>query len=439
MFGYYFQLGMRSLRRNPVLTALMVIAIGFGVAASMITWSVFRVVSGNPIPEKSSRLYTALIDNRGPQYNNDGEPPEALTYTDANALIRARKAPHQTLLYPIALAVLPAGNRDLPLKAIGYATNADFFGMFDVPFEYGSAWSAQEDDRRAGVIVLSHELNEQLFAGADSVGREIDLSGHTYRIVGVTRHWDPKPRYFDLFDGSAFDDAPQIYMPFNRADDLAIDTDGRNNCGGAPNTSGDTGREGWLRGECSWIPVWVQLDTPAQVSAYRNFLEGYAAEQQRAGRFRWAPNVRLRDVQDWLAFENVVPPESRISLIVALGFFVICLVNTIGLLLAKFMRRSAEIGVRRALGAPRREIYRQFLIEAGTVGAAGGLLGVLLTAIGVGGVGLLFAPEIARLARLDLSLMALTLLVAVLATVAAALYPTWRAAKVQPAWQLKSN
>jgi putative ABC transport system permease protein len=439
MFGYYFQLGMRSLRRNPVLTGLMVIAIGFGVAASMITYSVFRVVSGNPIPEKSSRLFTALIDNRGPQYNDRGEPPEALTYVDANALIRARKAPHQTLLYPIALAVLPEGNRNLPLKAIGYATNADFFGMFGVPFEYGSAWSAQEDERRAGVIVLSHELNEQLFGGANSVGRDIELSGHTYCIVGVTRHWDPKPRYFDLFDGSAFDDPAQIYIPFNRADDLAIDTAGRNNCGGAPNTANDTGREGWLHGECSWIPVWVQLDTPAQVAAYRSFLEGYAADQQRAGRFRWPPNVRLRDVTDWLAFEQVVPPESRISLIVALGFFLICLVNTIGLLLAKFMRRSAEIGVRRALGAPRSEIYRQFLVEAGTVGAAGGVLGVLLTAVGVGGVGLLFAPEIARLARVDLSLMALTLAMAILATVAAALYPTWRAATVQPAWQLKSN
>jgi putative ABC transport system permease protein len=439
MFGYYFQLGMRSLRRNPVLTALMVVAIGFGVAASMITWSVFRVVSGNPIPEKSSQLFTVLVDNRGPQYNNDGEPPEALTYTDANALVRAHKAPHQTLFYPIALAVLPGGNRSLPLKAIGYATNADFFGMFNVPFQYGSGWSVQEDARRAGVVVLSHEFNQQVFGGADSVGRDIDLSGHTYRVVGVTQHWDPKPRYFDLFDGSAFDEPAQIYIPFHRADDLKIDTAGRNNCGGAPNTGVDAGREGWLHGECSWIPMWVQLDTPAQVSAYRNFLEGYAAEQQRAGRFRWAPNVRLRDVADWLDFEDVVPPESRISLIVAAGFFVICLVNTIGLLLAKFMRRSGEIGVRRALGAPRGEIYRQFLIEAGTVGAAGGVLGLLLTAVGVGGVGLLFSPEIAQLAHVDVSLMLSTLLLAILATMIAALYPTWRAAKVQPAWQLKSN
>jgi len=108
-------------------------------------------------------------------------------------------------------------------------------------------------------------------------------------------------------------------------------------------------------------------------------------------------------------------------------------------LLAKFMRRAAEIGVRRALGAPRREIYHQFLVEAGTVGLAGGVLGLLLTALGMLGVGLLFEPEIARLAHLDLSLVAMTLLVAIVATVLAAFYPTWRAARVQPAWQLKSN
>ena len=177
----------------------------------------------------------------------------------------------------------------------------------------------------------------------------------------------------------------------------------------------------------------------AEVAAYRRFLTNYAADQQRAGRFGWAANVRLRDVMQWLEYEHVVPPESRISLIVSLGFFVICLVNTVGLLLAKFMRRAGEIGVRRALGASRREIYMQFLIEAGTVGFAGGLLGLLLTVVGVSGVGLLFKPQIARLAHVDLSLMALTLAVAIVATVIAAFYPTWRAAHVQPAWHLRSN
>ena len=58
MFGYYVQLGLRSLRRNPVLTLLMVLVIAVGVAASMTSYAVFRVTSGDPIPEKSSRRPT---------------------------------------------------------------------------------------------------------------------------------------------------------------------------------------------------------------------------------------------------------------------------------------------------------------------------------------------------------------------------------------------
>ena len=436
MFAYYLELGLRSLRRNLALTSLMVLAVGFGVAASMITYSVFRAVSGNPIPDKSAQLFTPQIDSWGPQLNLEGEPPQALDYIDAMALMRAHEAKRQTLLYPVQLSVLPGGNRDLPIKANGYAVYGDFFPMFEVPFRHGGGWDAAQDEGRASVVVLSEEFNRKLFGDTDSIGREIDLDGHDYRIVGVTRHWNPAPRFYALFSSSGFDEPADFYLPFTRALDLQIDTAGNNSCRMARTMHG---WDDWLRSDCVWVTPWVELDSAADVARYRNFLEGYSADQQRAGRFGWAPNVRLRDVTQWMAYMHVVPPESRISLLVSLGFFLICLVNTVGLLLAKFMRRSGEIGVRRALGASRREIYTQFLIEAGTVGLAGGLLGLLLTAVGVSGVGLLFRPEIARLAHIDLSLVMLTLAVAVAATVIAAFYPSWRAAHVQPAWHLRSN
>ncbi len=436
MFTYYLQLGLRSLRRNPALTALMVMAIGFGVAASMITYSVFRAVSGNPVPGKSAQLFTPQVDSWGPQQNLKGEPGEALGYIDAMALMRAHKAKRQTLLYPVELSVMPEGRRELPMHVKGYAVTADFFTMFEVPFRHGSGWSTQDDDARASDVVISGELNAKLFGGADSVGRTFNMDGHDYHVVGVTSHWNPRPRFYDLFSTSGFADEPDLYMVFNRALDLQMRTGGRNSCRGSITY---TTWQGYLQSNCVWITPWVELDSPAEVAGYRSFLASYAAEQQRAGRFDWAANVRLRDVMQWLDYERVVPPESRISLVVALGFFLICLVNTIGLLLAKFMRRSGEIGVRRALGATRREIYAQYLIEAGTVGLAGGVLGLLLTAAGVSGVGILFRPEIAALARLDVSLVGLTLVVAIIATVLAAFYPAWRAAHVQPAWQLKSS
>jgi putative ABC transport system permease protein len=436
MFGYYFQLGMRSLRRNPVLTGLMVVAIGFGVAASMITWSVFRAVSGNPIPDKSAQLFMPQVDAWGPQHNLKGEPAEALGYTDAVALMRAHAARRQTLLYPVQLSVIPGGTHDLPWNVKGYAVTGDFFAMFDVPFRYGHGWDGTDDDARASDVVISAQLNQKLFHGANSVGRTINLGGHDFRVTGVASHWNPRPRFYDLFSTGGFDDEPDLYMVFNRALDLQMRTGGRNSCRGSLDF---TTWQGYLQSNCVWITPWVELTTPAEAAAYRRFLTNYAADQQRAGRFDWAPNVRLRDVTQWLEQEQVVPAESRISLVVALGFFLICLINTIGLLLAKFMRRAAEIGVRRALGATRGEIYSQYLVEAATVGVAGGVLGLLLTAMGVSGVGILFRPEIARLAQLDLSLVGLTLVVAVAATVLAAFYPAWRAAHVQPAWQLKSN
>ncbi|GGA08657.1 ABC transporter permease [Dyella caseinilytica] len=438
MFAYYFQLGLRSLRRNPMLTALMVMAIGFGVAASMITYSVFRAVSGDPIPQKSSKLFMPQIDSWGPGQGADdkGDPPGGLNYIDAMALMKAHQSSRMTLIYQVSLSTLPMDADSVPVATNGFAVTADFFTMFDVPFLYGSGWSKSDDEGRVADVVLTQEFNQRMFGGANSVGKKMTLSGHDYRIVGVTRHWDPSPRFYDVWEETGFDNPPDFYLLFNRAIDLQTDNTGRNSCRGAITYDG---WDKYLQSNCVWLMPWVELDTSEDVDHYREFLQSYSADQQHAGRFGWAPNVRLPNVMQWLDVQGVVPPESRISLVVALSFFIICLVNTIGLLLAKFMRRAGEIGVRRALGATRHEIYAQYLVEAGAVGLAGGLLGLLLTAAGMSGVGLLFAPEIAQLAHLDLSLIGLTLAVAIFATVAAAFYPAWRAAQVQPAWQLKSN
>lgn len=196
MFSYYLQLGLRSLRRNPMLTALMIMAVGFGVAASMITYSVFRAVSGNPIPEKSEQLFIPQVDSWGPKYNLLGnEPPNALNYVDAMALMRTHQAKRQTMLYPIRLSALPGGGQSIPFIVEGFTAQSDFFAMFDVPFQYGSAWATADDEQRAAVVVISRKLNDKLFGGQNSLGHEITLSGHNYRVVGVTENWNPKPRF----------------------------------------------------------------------------------------------------------------------------------------------------------------------------------------------------------------------------------------------------
>jgi putative ABC transport system permease protein len=416
----------------------MVLAIGFGVAASMTTFSVFRAVSGDPIPWKSSRLFVPQIDMWGPKgRSDDGEPPDAMDYTDAMALQRAHRGKLQSAMYQVSPSVVPTGAGKHPINVSGHAVYSEFFQMVDAPFRYGSGWSADADRQRAAVVVISSKLNEKLFGGANSVGRSVSIEGRDYRVAGVLDDWNPQPRFYDVVNTGGFVSGNEdVFLPFERAIDVGMPNDGNTNCAEIPAESGFAGLQ---RSSCVWIAYMVELDDAAAVSAYRQFLDGYARDQQQAGRFGWAPNNRLRSLPEWLDSQHVVPSDTKVSLLVALGLLIVCLVNTAGLLLAKFLRRSSEIGVRRALGAQRAAIYAQFLTEAGIIGLAGGVLGLLLTGVGVASVSWVLPKDIAALARLDVPLLALTLLVATVATLLAGLYPTFRASRVQPAWQLKSN
>ena len=437
MFAYYLDLALRSLKRSPGLTTLMVLTIAFGVAASMTAWSVFRAVSGDPIPWKSAQLYVPQIDMWGPDAQRGGPepdngPPDALDYNDAVALMRDHRAKLQSAMYAIGPSIVPADVARHPIQTGGHAVYNEFFPMLDVPFKFGSGWSAADDEHRAQVAVINSKLNDKVFDGVDSVGRMLNVDGRDYRVVGVIGDWNPQPVFYDVVNTGGFGgEGEGLFLPFTTAIAAGMPNDGNTNCNAVP----DAGFEGLQRSSCVWIAYMAQLDNAESADAYRNYLEGFAHARYP----NWAPRVNLRNLPDWLDHEHVVPSDTKVSLLIALGLLIVCLVNTAGLLLAKFLRRSAEIGVRRALGAPRAAIYAQFLTEGGMIGLAGGLLGLVLTGIGVVSVGLVLPRDIANLARLDVSLLFTTLIVAVLAAVLAALYPTFRAARVQPAWQLKSN
>ena len=77
MFGYYFALALRSFKRNKALTFLMVLAIALGIGASMTTLTVFYILSGDPIPQKSDKLFYPRIDPRAMNGFTPGDEPEA--------------------------------------------------------------------------------------------------------------------------------------------------------------------------------------------------------------------------------------------------------------------------------------------------------------------------------------------------------------------------
>lgn len=435
MFGYYLKLGLKSLRRNPVLTALMVFGIALGIAASMTSFTVFYLMGGDPIPWKSDRLHAVQVDNwdANEAFDEKGRLPDQMTYIDAKALMAAAKADHQAAMFKVALPIQP-DNRDVkPYLEIGRATYADFFAMFEPPFQYGGPWNAEQDANSARVTVLTQETNEKLFGGADSVGRTVRFNNVEYSVVGVLAHWQPRVKYYDVTNGP-LTDAEAAYLPFTTAIDLRLDSTGNNNCW----KNADPGWEGFLASECIWTQFWVQLDSREKLDAYKSFLDAYVSEQKKQGRFPRPVATLLPDVNQWLSLQEVVSRDVEIQVGLAFAFLAVCLVNTVGLLLAKFMRKSGEIGLRRALGASRQQLFMQHLVEAGVVGISGGLVGLVLTAAGLMGVRVLYT-QFKNIAQLDWTMIAITLLLSVVSALLAGLFPTWRACKVQPATQLKTQ
>ena len=120
-------------------------------------------------------------------------------------------------------------------------------------------------------------------------------------------------------------------------------------------------------------------------------------------------------------------------------FLAVCLLNTIGLLLSKFLSKAPEIGLRRALGASKRTLFAQYMIEAGAIGLLGGLLGLGLTWLGLQGIRVLFGEFVENLVQLDWLMVIAAIVLAILASVLAGLYPTWRACNIEPASQLKAQ
>lgn len=436
MFDYYVSLSLRKLRQNIVLTLLMIAAVGVGIGASMTVLTLLRTLSADPIPSKSSQLFVPLVDNWGSNRigNFDFDQRDLVSYRDAQAWLQAKRAQRQTAMYALRFTVLPAVDNGLPFGEDGRAATSDFFAMFDVPFRAGHAWTADDDEARANVVVIGSELAERLFPHSDAVGQTINLDQQDYRIVGVIGDWHPVPRFYDV-TGSPYEVPETVFVPFSTAIARQMRLFGNNSC----NEEAAPGWEGHLNSECIWLEYWVQLPTAAAQRDYRQYLTNYAAEQKRSGRFQWDARTALYDVNAWLVREKVVPDEMRVSALVAGGFLMVCLVNSVGLMLARLSGRTTELGVRRALGASKADIFVQCLVESAVIGLAGGLLGLALTQLGLTIERGILSDDIARLAHLDPGAVIMTLALSIVATVCSGLYPSWRASRVQPAWQLKAQ
>jgi putative ABC transport system permease protein len=432
MITYYLDLALRSLKRNKELTALMVLSLALGIGASITTLTVFRLLSGDPLPGKSAQLFYPQLDPypKDQPFSRSDKMPWLMTYVDAMNLVHARKAKRQAAMAMTQIKLTPPQGRK-PFFSDGVMATADFLPMFNAPFQYGAGWTSTDDESRAQVVVIAGFLNDKLFGGANSVGRSIRINEHDFRIVGVLKPWAPQPRFYAMHLGGRDygGNGDAVFMPLQAARADGMEPQVSLSFGATQAPDRETSNS-------IWLGVWVELVNAADVAAYRTYLGNYAAQQVAMNRFQRS-RVTLSGLMPWMRSQHVVPDDVRLQVGLAFGFLLICVVNTVGLLLAKCLRRSREIGVRRALGASRGAIFAQFMVEAAIVGLAGGVLGLLFAELGLWGIRHQPA-EYASLAHLDVPMFAFTFVIALLASLVAGMLPAWRACAVAPAPQLKA-
>ena len=437
MLRYYLTLGALSIRRNPALSALMVAAIATGIGACMTIVNIDYVMGANPIPHRSDILFHVQVDSGDPNDPaTDGRPPRQVTYRDGTALWEAEKARRQVLSYRTWRVIEPEDAEQLPFQAESRSTTGDFFPMFDVPFQYGGGWDRSVDDNEELVVVLSKETNEELFGGENSVGRSVVMNGTPYRVSGVLDAWAPMPKFYDV-NNRSFESGAEVYFPFSVSIANELSSNGNTNCWKAPT---ENSWESFTNSECVWMQFWVELHGADEEREYMAFLDAYTESQKALGRFQRPLNNRLSDVMEWMEAEGVVADDVRVLLGLAVLFLVVCLLNTIGLILAKVMRRSGDISLRRALGASRGAIFSQYIVEAAVIGLVGGLGGIGMTWLGLQGIKGLYGQDmmVTHITQMDWATIFFAVGLAIVSALGAALYPTWRACSIQPATQLKT-
>jgi len=438
MFNYNVKLAFRSMRRNPMMTALMVAAIAVGIGISMTTLTVYYLMSGNPIPEKSEKLFAVTLDNWDPIRPFDQDRPERaphqVTFGDAERLIAIGHAKRQTAMFESSLVIEALNEEDLPFEATARVTGGDFFSMFNVPFIYGGGWDRSADAAAEPMVVLTRQLNERLFGGEDSVGKWLSMQGTRFQVAGVIDTWEPTPRFYDPIEGG-FQEVHDMFIPFSLTRTLELISIGSDWGWKAPTV---ISFEGFLNSESIWIQYFVELDSAGDRDEYTGHLNAYVEGQKKLGRFERPMNNRIYNVMEWLEYHEVVANDSKVLLGLSFLFLVVCLLSTITLLLTKFVGKTSETSLRRALGASRKVIFNQQIVEVAVIGLSGGMIGLLLTGLGLQGIQHLYdsAPG---LVKLDWVIVLSAIGVAVVSSMIAGIYPAWRVCQISPATQLKTQ
>lgn len=420
-FLYYLKVSRKSIRRAPLPYALTVFIMALGLGVFFANATFYYRLNSDPLPDKSDKLFFPMM-LLVPWECNDSNcrPPTVLSYANVQKLSQTDIPTAKAAMYS-ADGYLRLDVKQLPLPVSIRITQRDFFRMFEVPVLHGSIWP---DDSARNEIILTKALAEKMFGQSDVVGKTLLLDDKPLTVRAVLDNWQMLPRLYDVNNGNHVEPVEQLYLPLETGYDLNYMSNSQSS------TFDDTdyrqlstqGRTGALH----QLQYWVQLDTPAQQQAYRDFMHNLATTEKAAGRHPSAINNQLTAMRNIVAYFGGESGDIKAFALVTLLFLLVCLLNASHLSLNRYLSNQFEFSLRRALGANRWQLQQQMFADVLLLTLCC-LLGALV--IGFGGVQLMnYLWPVNRLfSTWDWQLLLGLLLLAFSASYLVTLYPSLRA------------
>jgi putative ABC transport system permease protein len=286
-----------------------------------------------------------------------------------------------------------------------------------------------DDDEYENYCVLGSEVAEKLFPYEDPVGKTVGMRNHFFVVVGVAK--ERMPTGGTGGSQAAEDFNKDVYVPIRTSRRRFGDVISVRTSGSRINEKVDFSQV--------TLTVRAEVDTPegrARVQAVGNEIK--ALLEKRHPKKDYAVTVPLDKL------EEAERAQTRFTVLMGIVACISLFVGGIGIMnimLATVTERTREIGIRRALGAKRKDITMQFVVEAVVQTTVGGLVGAAIGIFAVYAVPALWDvvrawswinSEVRLPAKLHVGSIFVSLGVSILVGVAFGLYPAWRAAKLDP-------
>lgn len=354
------ELGLKNLRLHKLRSFLTTLGVVFGVA-SVIAMLAVGEGANQAALEQIRRLGSNVIILRSEKPVEEASAAQrasfmsvyGLRYDDEARIRETFETVRRTVPARIMRQEGRSGERRMDLRVVG--TTPDWFDLVDRPLLAGRVLKPRDMAVAAPVCVLSEPAARRLLAADEAIGRQIRIGSHVFEVVGVLEGAG------GTGGDQRLDSDSDIYIPIHVFSERF----------GEVLVQRSTGARQVELVELHQIIVEVE-----DIAYVENTAAGIEAMlEQFHPRIDYAIDIPLALLRQAEAtqrtFNIVLGSIAGISLLVG-G------IGIMNIMLASVTERTREIGVRRAIGARRRQIVSQFLIEAVVLSSVGGLIGILI-------------------------------------------------------------